>query len=274
MGLAILGKGAAVMFFVKEDECLLMNEIVLGLNADANESDKKLRLSFLSRIQDLIFCDQASFYLPDPQRDNITDPVSLNIDRLYLDAYERYYRNIDEAMPYIHMTRPNTYRYTDILNGKAKQLSETYNDFFKPMGACYSQGVNLVWNNHFLGLVVLFRGIGEQDFTDRDMFILRQFQGHLSHKLYRLLVGGQSKNHELLNKNVLREKYHLSEREIEIVDLVLSGHHNRDISDKLFIELSTVKTHLKRIFVKLNISSRTQILSLLMEGRARSVSPD
>ena len=259
------------MFFVKEDECLLMNEIVLSLNSDAIEDEKELRLSFLSRIQDLIVCDQASFYLPDPKHNNITDPVSLNIDRRFLDAYENYYRNIDEAMPYIHMTRPNTYRYTDILNGKAKQLSETYNDFFKPMGACYSQGVNLVWNNHFLGLVVLFRRIGGQDFTDRDMFILRQFQGHLSHKIYLLLGGDQREHLGLLNKSVLKEKYHLSEREIEIVDLVLSGYHNQAISDKLFIELSTVKTHLKRIFTKLNISSRTQILSLLMENRAPQI---
>ena len=49
----------------------------------------------------------------------------------------------------------------------------------------------------------------------------------------------------------------LSEREIEVLRLASGGLSNKDISDKLYISLNTVKTHFKNINVKLDTSSRT-----------------
>lgn len=52
----------------------------------------------------------------------------------------------------------------------------------------------------------------------------------------------------------------LTTREKEILTLVAKGFSNKDISDKLFVSELTVKTHLKNIFKKLNVSSRTQAI--------------
>jgi LuxR family maltose regulon positive regulatory protein len=59
----------------------------------------------------------------------------------------------------------------------------------------------------------------------------------------------------------------LSERELEILRLISSGLSNQEIADQLVIALSTVKSHVRQIFNKLNANSRTQVLA-----RARELS--
>ena len=53
----------------------------------------------------------------------------------------------------------------------------------------------------------------------------------------------------------------LSERELEVLQLIKDGLSNSEIAEKLFISLNTVKTHTKKINQKLNVSSRTQAIA-------------
>ena len=53
----------------------------------------------------------------------------------------------------------------------------------------------------------------------------------------------------------------LSIREIEIIKYIANHLSNQEIADKLFISLNTVKTHLKNIFLKLEVDSRLKAVS-------------
>lgn len=50
----------------------------------------------------------------------------------------------------------------------------------------------------------------------------------------------------------------LTPREIEVLKLIQAGLSNREIAEKLYLTLNTVKVHVKNIFAKLEVSSRTQ----------------
>ena len=50
----------------------------------------------------------------------------------------------------------------------------------------------------------------------------------------------------------------LSDRELEVLYLIAAGFKNKEIADKLFISLNTVKTHTKHINSKLGVNSRTK----------------
>jgi len=54
----------------------------------------------------------------------------------------------------------------------------------------------------------------------------------------------------------------LSEREIQVLKLVMAGNRNRDIADALFISEETVKAHLKHIMEKLGATDRTQAITI------------
>lgn len=51
---------------------------------------------------------------------------------------------------------------------------------------------------------------------------------------------------------------HLSERELQVLQLIVEGLSNQEIGDRLSIKKDTVKTHIKHIMDKLAVSDRTQ----------------
>ena len=50
----------------------------------------------------------------------------------------------------------------------------------------------------------------------------------------------------------------LSERELEVLKLIVDGKSNQEIAAKLFVTLATVKTHVRSILNKLSVDDRTQ----------------
>ncbi|MBD2526736.1 response regulator transcription factor [Nostoc sp. FACHB-133] len=50
----------------------------------------------------------------------------------------------------------------------------------------------------------------------------------------------------------------LTERELEVLQLIVDGHNNIEIAGKLYITVGTVKTHVRNVLKKLYVSDRTQ----------------
>jgi len=61
-------------------------------------------------------------------------------------------------------------------------------------------------------------------------------------------------------------QYNISAREKEIVALMAQGYSNQQIGDTLFISLNTVKTHVRNIYQKFEISSREELKARLNQA--------
>lgn len=74
------------------------------------------------------------------------------------------------------------------------------------------------------------------------------------------------------NQNVILvspgdEDYHLSEREKEILRLMIEAFNYKAIAEKTFISYETVRTHVKNIYKKLHVSSRNEaVMKAIQQG--------
>jgi two-component system, NarL family, response regulator LiaR len=59
----------------------------------------------------------------------------------------------------------------------------------------------------------------------------------------------------------------ISKREYEVLGLISEGLSNQEIAEKLFVSLSTVKTHSSNLFAKLDARRRTQAIQKAKELR-------
>lgn len=65
---------------------------------------------------------------------------------------------------------------------------------------------------------------------------------------------------------VLAERYGFTPREGDIFLLLAQGHTMPAVSERLFVSESTVKSHVKRIYQKLGIHTRSELLDLVNEA--------
>lgn len=62
----------------------------------------------------------------------------------------------------------------------------------------------------------------------------------------------------------------LTNREQDVLQLILSGKSNKDIAAALFISESTVKTHLRNIYSKYDVNSRAELISTILKNQAEA----
>lgn len=76
--------------------------------------------------------------------------------------------------------------------------------------------------------------------------------GMIAAKVLEYFQHQQKKNNELNNSN-------LTEREKEILQLLIKGNSYKEIASKIFISIETLNSHIKNIYRKLNVHSRSEI---------------
>jgi DNA-binding CsgD family transcriptional regulator len=119
-----------------------------------------------------------------------------------------------------------------------------YSDAYRPLGLEHE--LQLCLPGAGPGQTVrlyLFRGPGP-DFCERDRALLTLLRPHL-HQAYL-----DAERHR-------RDTPQLTPRQRELLHLVAAGHTNTQIARRLGLSEGTVRTHLKNIYTRLNVSSRT-----------------
>jgi len=69
-----------------------------------------------------------------------------------------------------------------------------------------------------------------------------------------------TKNENFIRNSSLISQLEISKRELDILTLMAEGLSNQEIAAKLFVSLSTVKTHNQNLFEKLEVKRRTQAI--------------
>jgi len=104
-------------------------------------------------------------------------------------------------------------------------------------------------------------------------YLLKSARGEVLVEAVRAVHAGESVLHPSIIAKILkygvrmqaeagerRTEEPLSDRELEVLKLAAKGMSNKDIAEKLFLSVRTVKAHLSTIFNKVNVASRTEAI--------------
>lgn len=252
------------MYFSNKD-VNIFGDILFQINISKSDIDI-MRTVFLNNIEGIIPYDAASFYIAN-NITNIVRPVYKYFSSNDMFDYESRHIKEDVMIPMLCNQKPFLYKFTDYTqNQHTKTL--VYKNFMEPRNLHYTQGMNLTWNNSFLGIIVLFRSKETGNFNEKELFLLGQFQRQLSYNTYALInsIFLQDDSPAIVE---MINTYGLTKREVDIVKILDYNVTNKEIADRLSISAETVKTHLKSIFRKLNLENRYQIYEILRSGESR-----
>lgn len=90
----------------------------------------------------------------------------------------------------------------------------------------------------------------------------RVFKNHIF--LFKLTSMDESKRDSAITD--FQENNQLTDREIEVVELLLQGYTYKAIAERLFISENTMKYHVKNIYQKLNINSKMELIKIFVEN--------
>lgn len=105
-------------------------------------------------------------------------------------------------------------------------------------------------------------GFINKPFTDKDLYQ----QIEIAINRHKLAPETSKVLDESSNENFYPKEFNvLTKREIEVVCLLSQGLSDIDLANKLFVSTSTVRTHLRHIYDKLEVNSRSELISLMLK---------
>ena len=85
----------------------------------------------------------------------------------------------------------------------------------------------------------------------------------IENTLSKLLVRNDKKETLEEKINEVSSRFSLSSREVEVLNELIDGRTNYEISEHLSVSISTIKKHVYNIFNKIGVNSRSQLLNLV-----------
>lgn len=103
--------------------------------------------------------------------------------------------------------------------------------------------------------------LGDFEAARKNLELGRELVAQISSpQIHNLLIVAEEKLNKVVRPFQLLVEP-LSPRELEVLQLIATGYSNREISEKLFLALDTIKGHNRNIYSKLNVKNRTQAIN-------------
>lgn len=244
---------------MERNNIMILNNILYHLH----DSDNFLltRTNLLRQLQMLIPFSYSSILLSDLAiPPSFTDPVCypesfLPIEKKYIKMAKK-----DHTLWTMEAGYSMVVCESRMLPDHKRLATPIYQECYSQCNIYDSLQLNIAYNNSFLGVLTLYRTKQEGTFHDEDIFLLNLIGQHLNRIFHRAMVA--KKDSHTTQPELLRDLYGLTNRETEILALLLQGLPEASISEQLNIAASTLKKHIQHIYRKLDISSRWELLRL------------
>ncbi|PIC98588.1 MULTISPECIES: LuxR C-terminal-related transcriptional regulator [unclassified Sporosarcina] len=184
-------------------------------------------------------------------------------EQMMLDYTEVHYTN-DVMHPQKHLskladTQETVYRIKEVTTPGELDKS-LYNQFFESHQIIDQMVMYFATSTTIYGGIGFVRFKGDKPFTRRDKAILQTLSVHLQHVVKNTLNTRKAETKNTMIDTVATHQANLSNRELEVFELVTKGYSNQEIANQLWITINTVKKHLRNMYEKYEVNSRTSLI--------------
>lgn len=247
---------------MERSELQLLNDIIYKIYSIDNLHE--MRCQFLELLKYLIPADILTFYLSSEKSPfELADPVGIGLSDYRWQYYLDNFQDIDHTRWVFAVPNAGVYRESDLMNDDERIKTEYYKKMFEPDGLHHSVIMTVIYNESFLGTVVLFRKKGKENFSDDEVLYLNLLKDHLAYRLYRENLTKNQSTSSYPEQDVLKSNYNLTSREAEITQFLLTGASRDQICSELFITQNTLKKHTVNIYKKFGVNSYRELLKIL-----------
>lgn len=152
-------------------------------------------------------------------------------------SFKRCYNNTEQNVALLNQHTCDA-QYNDFM--QRWKIQDTAEIFFRKRNGEPTLGLSIV------------REKGAENFSHFDRNLLQSFYC-LSEKYFH-------QHTESLDRSYLSNSYHLTKKELAVMEQLLSGQNNNAIALNLNCSLATVKTHIQHIYQKINVSTRQELI--------------
>jgi DNA-binding CsgD family transcriptional regulator len=243
--------------FLSASESRMLGRIFGLLAEDLAEHDVREALG--RNLLELLQADYYASYVWQDDARRFDHAAYLNMDPKNLANYEAYYQYHDPITFKLQARREPTL-VTQVMPQRDLLRTEFFNDFLGRDGLHWGVNAYSYVGDRNIGDLRIWRGRHRENFDGHTLELLRVVQPAFTGALLR--ARGEASVADAGTTRSLT----LSVRELEIARLIAGDLSDKEIGRQLGIEISTIRTYVKRIFVKLGVRHRSGVASLLSKN--------
>ena len=129
-----------------------------------------------------------------------------------------------------------------------------YREFMRPLQHRHVADMFFRSSKDIIGVLTMLREAGLGPFSQPELTLLRQLQPFLEYTLNTVYLPKRYRE-----RDNIQQSFKLTDRELDVLELIVAGASNKIIARELVLSLATVKTHIQHIFHKVEVPSRTAL---------------
>ena len=215
----------------------------------------------LATINRLLPLSYSIFALVDPNIRNkgmVLQNMDIETDREYQSRYSQY----DPLHPdHFRDSRETVVCLDDLLTEDEIFQSVYYREFMQPHQMRYVADMFLRREGEIVAILSVMRSETMHPFSAAELELLNNLQPLLEFSLNSIY-----KPQRINERSILADMFQLTTRELDVIEHIIAGSSNKSIAEKMYLSLSTIKTHLQHIFEKTAVNSRTKLLAKIYQA--------
>ena len=224
-----------------------------------SQVSEDFRRELFALIHRMLPVDGIRFYVYVPWAELKQDRASdEHLDQMVV-AYSKSFWAVDPMHPSRFEETPTVVVSNSLLMDDASwQETDIYRGFYLPNGYFHNCDIFFKQKDRIVAVLSLVRKDAHQPFTPTELEALNRIQPFIQYSLEAIYVP-----HRVHNRSSLAAEFQLTARELDVVEIAMSGASNKVLCRHLGISLPTLRTHMQNIYMKTQVRSNSELISKL-----------